>query len=185
MRFWSMVYTIENFMMMVRSYQDFFENIKPQVGIRNIFNGLVLRKERKHYELESIRNIRRLFNDFVYYGLKSDLRGLEKDVSADYLPKSIAGRYLSLFDSDNIELTKQVIVNVSDENVKKLNDKFLQTWLDYQKRIEILINATRDFERMYYQEYQLKLVETTQELTLISIIILITVNVYNIFFKSP
>ncbi len=185
MKFWSMVYTIEHFMEMIKSYQDFmFENIKPQLGIGDVFGGLVLRKERKHNQLESVRNIRRLFGDFMYYGLNSDLRGLEKDVSEGYLPKFIAGRYLSFFDANEIEFTKRVIVNATEENVKKMNDEFLQTWLDYQKRIENLINATKDFERIYYQEYQLRLVERTQEFTLLSIIILIIVNVYNIF-KNP
>ncbi len=48
-------------------------------------------------------------------------------------------------------------------------------WLDFQERIKYFIDTIIDLERMYYQEYQLKLVEKTQELTMLSIIIAILI----------
>lgn len=58
-----------------------------------------------------------------------------------------------------------------DELKKDLNG----FWSDLERRIEKFINNMQNHERSFYQEYQLRLSEKTQELTLLSILIAIII----------
>ncbi|MCD4718953.1 MAG: hypothetical protein K8S13_03720, partial [Desulfobacula sp.] len=69
------------------------------------------------------------------------------------------------------EEINKMLANASEENLKKLKNDFNEICCVFEKRIEILLDSIRDLERRYYQEYQLRLIEKTQELTLLSIII--------------
>ena len=108
-------------------------------------------------------------------GLKSNHRGLEEDASEQYLPRYIAGEYLSLFENSKKELTIKLLDNATEENIKSLNEEFRGIWDDLEKRIEKIIENTRDSERKYYQEYQLRHVEKTQELTILSILTAVSI----------
>lgn len=175
MNFWSMVYITENFMGIITSLPDLISMDGIKIRKVEILEGLFFGKKRGNIKLESLKNMRRSIHDFMYLGLKSDHRGLENDASEQYTPRYIAGKYLNHFQEPEINSTKELLANVTEEKVNKLNEEFKKTWIDLQKRIEDFINATRDLEREYYQEYQLKLVEKTQELTLFSIIIALSI----------
>ncbi len=168
MKFWSMVYMIENFMGMITEFQD-LEIYNIDIKKIDILKGLLFGIDREHDEAESLRDIRQSIHRFLYLGLKSNHRGLEEEASEQYLPKYIAGEYFNIFEESKMGLTKKVLDNATVENITKLKEEFHEIWTDLEKRIENLEEATRDLERKYYQEYQLKLVEKTQELTLLSI----------------
>ncbi len=180
MNFWSMVYITENFMGMITSLPDLISMDGMKIRKAEILMGLFFGKEREHIKLESLKNMRRSIHNFMYLGLESDHRGLENDASEQYTPRYIAGKYFFHFQESEINSAKKVLANVTEEKVKKLNDEFKKTWNDLQKRIEDFINATRDLEGKYYQEYQLRLVEKTQELTLASIIIATFILLFNL-----
>lgn len=174
MNFWSLVHIFENFMGII-TYFQYLDTINIKVKKRDVFRGLILGKDREHIEEELIGKIRHTIYNFLYLGLKSNHRGLEEDASEQYLPRYIAGEYFSLFENSKKELTKKVLANATEENIIKLKDEFHELWVDIEKRIENLIETTRDLERKYYQEYQLRLVEKTQELILLSILIAISI----------
>lgn len=174
MNFWSMVHILENFMGNITEFQ-YFDAINIKIKKIDVFKGLIFGKDREHIEEELIGKMRSTIFYFLDLGLKSNHRGLEEDASEQYLPRYITGEYYSLFENSNKELTKKVLANVTDDNIIKLKDEFHELWVDLEKRIENLIETTRDLERKYYQEYQLRLVEKTQELTLLSIMIAILI----------
>ncbi len=170
MVFWSMVHIFENFMGMITEIR-YLEKYKINVKKIDVLKGLLLGKEREHTEAESLGYIRRAIHDFLYFGLKSNHIGLEEEVSEQYLPGYIAGKYFSYFEKSMIGQTKKVLCNVTEENIKRFDDEFKGIWTELENRIEDLIKTTSDLERKFYQEYQLRLVEKTQELTLLSILI--------------
>ena len=176
MNFWSMVYNFENFMGMITAFQ-YLEtyNFKISIKKRDVFKRLILGKDIEHIEIESLGKIKRIINNFLNLGLKSNHRGLEEDASEQYLPRYIAGEYLSLFENSKKELTIKLLDNATEENIKSLNEEFCGIWDDLEKRIEKTIENTRDLERKYYQEYQLRHVEKTQELTILSILTAVSI----------
>lgn len=171
MNFWSMVYNFENFMGIITEFQ-YLEtyNLKIFIKKRDVFKRLILGKNIEHIEEESLGNIKRTIYNFLNLGLKSNHRGLEEDASEQYLPRYIASEYFSLFENSKKELTIKVLDNAFEENIKSLKKEFHGLWEDLENRIEKIIENTRDLERKYYQECQLKHIENTQELTILSIL---------------
>lgn len=176
MNFWSMVYNFENFMGIITSFQYLeIDNFKISIKKRDVFKRLILGKDIEHIEIESLGKIKRTIHYFLNLGLKRNHRGLEEDASEQYLPMYIAGEYYSLFENSKKELTIKVLDNATEENIKNFKEEFDGIWRDLENRIENIIENTRDLERKYYQEYQLRHVEKTQELTILSILTAVTI----------
>lgn len=171
MNYWSMVHNLENFMGIIKEFQ-YLETYDLKIFIkkRDVFKRLISGKDIEHIEIESLGKIRRITSSFLNLGLKSNHRGLEVDASEQYLLRYIVGEYFFHFKNSKKDLTVKVLNNATEENIISLKEEFDGIWEDLEKRIENVIENTRDLERKYYQEYQLKHVEKTQELTILSIL---------------
>ena len=178
MNFWSMVYNFEKFMGNISSFQ-YLETSNSKIFIkkRDVFKRLIFGKDMEHIEIEYLGKIKRSINNFLNLGLKSNHRGLEEYASEQYIPSSIASEYFYLL--ENSKLTKEVLDNASKKNIKSLSKEFYELWEELEKRIETLIENTRDLEVKYYQEYQLRHIEKTQELTILSILIAVSIFLFS------
>lgn len=171
MNYWSMINILESFMGISSSFQDFeVYSLNVSVKKRDSFKRLLFGKEKKHTQIESLRNIKGNVHHFLQFAIKFNHRGLEEDVSETYILKNIAGEYFNLFEKKSRLPMTKFLDNVDEKSLDDLRKEYHETIDDLEKRMSGIIEKTRDLEEKYYQEYQLKYLETTQELTIISII---------------
>jgi hypothetical protein len=174
MRYWSMIFTFENFMGILSFFSEGSFQSEIQVKKLDVIKSL-LGKERDHQYISVLRKMLSDLHGFLYLGLGSTFRGLEEDASEQFTPRYIAGEYLHIFNDDQIEFTKRIIRRINKESIDELKKDLHSFWSDLETRIKKFIDDLQSQEKAFYQEYQLRLAEKTQELMLLSILIAIMI----------
>lgn len=174
MKYWSMIFTLENFMGIISSFPDTPDFQQIQVRKLDALEYLLGIKIDPSY-VSILKKMRDDLHDFSYYGLGSNFRGLEEDASTQYTPRYIAGEYLHYFKEDDVSFAKSIIRGVDKDSVNKLKEDLDNLWGDLIDRINTFINKTRSQENAFYRTYEIKLSVRTQQLTLLSIIVAIII----------
>ena len=175
MNYWSMVKTLEGFMGTVSLFQGLeVYNLNVTVKKTDSFKKLFFGKEKEHTQLKILNEIKEMVHYFLKFGIESNHKGVEEDVSDTYILRNIAGEYFILFQNSDyfsdFHLLQRLLDNVDDKSIESLKGEYSEIMDDLKRRMYSIIDKTRELEGKYYQDYQLKHMETTQELTILSIL---------------
>lgn len=187
MNYWSMIKVIDSFMGTISFFQDFeVYSLSITVKKSDFFKRLLFGKEEEHTQLKTLRDIKKISYEFLQLATGYNHRGLEEDASETYVMRNVAGEYFSLFRETSTPLITKFSASGFEESpmlqINKILDNADQTKLDdltndydeiiddLNKRMNEVVEKTRDLETKYYQDYQIKHIEKTQELTILSII---------------
>jgi hypothetical protein len=170
MNYWSMVSVIDSFMGTISLFQEFeVYSLNVSVKKRDSFKRLLFGREEAHTQVETLRNIKKRSHHFLKFAINYNCRGLEKDVSETYIMGNIAGEYFNLFKKTSTPIITKFLDNGDKTEYDDLTNDYDEIIEELEKRMNDVIEKTRYLETKYYQDYQIKYIETTQELTILSI----------------